>query len=168
MKALPYTEAESEAATREWKAMCGHHSISAATGLPLERVKKSGVKLCGWMNPTMVSQCLAGMKMEYAFKPVSDEKDFYLEMVDGNEGKPRIFRVQFLGPWMNGPVAGQYRKTHYIACLNEGIVEPMLDPCKIIQHEEWVELALGMYPDCVKHSTGFRFTHAWSIPNPAR
>lgn len=113
----------------------------------------------------MVSQCLAGMQVRYALKIIDPVKDFYREMVEGNEGKPRIFRVQLLGPWMNGPIAAQYRHTHYIACLDAGIVEPMLDPCEIIQHEEWVELAMAMYPECIKRCTGFCFTHAWTISN---
>lgn len=117
------------------------------------------------MNPSMVSQCLAGMQVRHFLKIVDPVKDFYLEMVEGNEGMPRIFRVQFLGPWMKGPVAAQYRQTHYIACLNEGIVDPMIEPCEIIQHEEWVELAMAMYPECIKRSTGFCFTHAWTILN---
>ncbi len=89
----------------------------------------------------------------------------YIEMIEGNTGHSRIFRVQFEGPWMKGPIVGQYRHTHYIACLNEGIVEPMTDPCEIMQHEEWVHLVEGMYPHVVSRCTGFHFTHAWVISN---
>lgn len=160
---LPYTLAESEAANRDWKASCGHHSIAAATRATLAQVKEACPKLCGWMNPTMVGQTLTGLRVPFTLDPVEAGKHPYLEMVEGNQGKPRIFRVQFDGPWMEGPVAGRYRHTHYIACLPQGIVEPMLNPCVIRTHEAWFELAEDMYKHVVKHCTGFHFTHVWNV-----
>lgn len=111
----------------------------------------------------MVSECLSRMQVDFSREVIDPRKDTYLEMVDGNKGQQRIFRIQFEGPWMNGPAAAQYRKTHYIACLQSGIVDPMYDPCEIVQHEEWMDLALVMYPELVKKCTGYHSTHVWNI-----
>lgn len=160
---LPYTQSESQKAHREWKASCGHHSIAAATNRSLDDVRKSGVKLCGWMNPRMVSQCLSSMEVDFHLAFVSPQKHPYMEMVDGNQGQQRIFRVQFTGPWMDGPVAEQYRHTHYIACLQSGIVDPILNPCKIMQHEDWWDIAEEMYQTIVKRCEGYHFSHVWNV-----
>lgn len=167
MTPLPYTAEESDHAHREWKATCGHHSIAAATHRPLHAIRDSGVRLCGWMNPTMVSQCLRSLGADFTLKPIAADQHPYLEFVDGNTGLDRIFRVQFLGPWMQGPVTGQYRKTHYIACLQRGILDTIYSPTTILSHEAWYEDAQEFYPQSSKGCTGFCFTHAWSISMPS-
>lgn len=164
---LPYTQAESERASRGWKASCGHHSIAAAANQPLEAVKTSGIKLCGWMNPTMVSQALLAMQVKYVKDAIPPGQHPYIELVEGNHGGSRIFRVQFEGPWMQGPVAGQYKHTHYIACLPSGIMEPMLKPAEILPHEEWWDVAEGMYKHAVRGCTGYHFTDVWKIALPS-
>lgn len=160
---LSYTAAESEIASREWKASCGHHSIAAAANRPLDGVKNSGIKLCGWMNPTMVSKALEAMNVACSLLPIAPDRHPYIEMVEGNQGQQRILRVQFDGPWMTGPVAGQYKRTHYIAVLQSGVMEPMLEPCEIMSHEDWWELADGMYKHVTPRCTGYHFTHVWNI-----
>lgn len=111
----------------------------------------------------MVSQALHGMGVPFFLNTIAPTQHPYMEMVDGYRDLPRIFRVQFEGPWMKGPVAGQYKRTHYIACLEDGIMEPMLEPWEVMVHEEWWDLAEGMYKHVLKGCTGYHFTHAWHI-----
>lgn len=160
---LPYTEAQSIAAHHEWKASCGHHCCAAFAGKPLDDVKNSGIKLTGWMNPTMISQCLTGVQSPF-------EKIVRLSLTPGQileESTPmarRIFRVQFSGPWMNGPAVGQYKFTHYIALVDGWIMDPLLDCCLLINPKIWLQWAEAAYPKLVPKCTGFHFTHAWDSP----
>lgn len=160
---LPYTETESELAAKEWKARCGHHSIAAAANLPLNAIKESGIKLCGWMNPTMIERCLTALSVGFTTRKVEVGKHPYLALVDGNDGSERIARVQFLGPWMLGPITGQYRQTHYIAVMQRGIMDPALGCCEVRSHEEWLELATEWYPKLINRCDGFSISHVWNL-----
>lgn len=163
---LPYTQAESDRASKEWKASCGHHSIAAATSRSLDAVKNSGIKLCGWMNPTMVTQCLRslGVAFESLLIPYDPGVHPFAHMVfEKSPVRPRIFRVQFEGPWMKGPIPGRYRQTHYIASLEQGVVEPIYEPAEIMEHADWLDLADHGYKKCIKNCTGYHFTHVWEI-----
>ena len=163
---LPYTEEESLAAYRGWKAMCGHHSIAAATGRPLEDVRTSGVKLCGWMNPSMISQCLRALKVSYNKVPVTQTTLQLFETLKQNQGSA-VLRVQFLGPWMKGPAAAQYRRTHYIATGNDRVMDPALDTNVILDFSTWLAWAHGGYAEVCPGSCGFTFTHAWHLMHRA-
>ncbi|WP_395736304.1 hypothetical protein [Prosthecobacter sp.] len=161
---LPYTKAESDTAHREWKAMCGHHSIAAASGRPLEAVRRSGIKLCGWMNPTMVSQCLSGLGVSAILHKLPTVKMNSDELLLEPYYHPRrVMRVQFHGPWMKGPPTVQYRYTHYIACLEEAIMDPLLDTNVLLRMEDWILWACSAYRAEIDECEGFSFTHAWNV-----
>jgi len=160
---LPYTEAESDAAHRKWKARCGHHSIAAVTGKPLDAVRDSGIKLCGWMNPTMITQCLVALDAGFIHQRLPDYAHPYEAFLGANYDATRILRVQFLGPWMKGPVAGQYRHTHYIAFLAGAIMDPVIDCCLLLSADDWIVWACENYPQVIKQCTGFAFTHYWNL-----
>lgn len=160
---LPYTKEQSEHASRVWKARCGHHSIAAATGRTLEAVRTSGIKLCGWMNPTMIAQSLDGMKAPFVLHKLPPLDHPYLALIEENYHPSQILRVQFLGPWMNGPTAYQYQFTHYIACVDGQIMDPITNPCFIQSAESWIDWAGDIYTKGVPNCTGFKFTHAWAV-----
>lgn len=160
---LPYTAEESEIAYREWKAMCGHHSIAAVTGKPLQAVRESGIKLCGWMSPTMVTQCLLALGAGFIHQRLPTYPHPYDAFLGPNYDATRILRVQFLGPWMKGPAAAQYRHTHYLAFLAGAVMDPVIDTAIMLSAEDWIVWACENYPQVHPKCTGFAFTHCWNI-----
>ena len=165
---LCFTESDVLEAFKQWKATCGHNACAAAAGKTLEDVRVSGVALKGWMNPTMITQCLTGMKVPFrSWKvPVDARIHPFAHMIfEKGPVLPRIFRVQFEGPWMSMPPRFQYRYTHYITSLEEGVVEPMWQPWHPLPHHEWLEFA-DQYPQFIKRCTGYHFTHVWEILSP--
>ena len=163
---LLYTKDEAEAAHKAWKSSCGHFSCAAASGKTLDDVKRSRVALKGWMNPTMITTCLDGMGMKFEKRliPYDPTVHPFAHMVfEKAPVLPRIFRVQFEGPWMKGPVTGRYKHTHYIASLEKGVMDPIYEPSEILEHAEWLDLAPEWYAKCIKNCTGYHFTHAWTI-----
>ncbi|WP_395753349.1 hypothetical protein [Prosthecobacter sp.] len=160
---LPYTEEESNAAHRDWKAMCGHHSISAASRRPLEAVRKSGIKLCGWMNPTMVSQCLAGMGVRSVLHRLPELKLPFQALMEPFYHPRRVIRVQFLGPWMKAPPAARYRHTHYVASIDHYIMDPILDTNVLLPFEHWIVWSASAYAEQIDECDGYTFTHSWNI-----
>lgn len=163
---LPYNEVESLVAYHEWQAMCGHHSIAAATGKSLDAVKAACPKLCGWMSPTMVTQTLQALKTPAIFRQTS--------AMDSQHRNPtffkppadvlRIIRIQWVGSWLNAgvPAAAAYKRTHYIACLQGHIMDTMRDANVLLTYEQWLALQHEHVAQ-IKGATGYYFTHFWQL-----
>jgi hypothetical protein len=157
---IPYTEGESDAASKRWKARCGHHSIAAACGVSLDEVKRACPRLCGWMNPTMVEQSLQSLGRGFKLHKTMDNDSLALA-----SGAMSVARIQFLGPWMGKSVADEYKHTHYVAidgCQIE-VMDPMIDPCFIVDGDRWYNHYNEIVKDCVRKATGWKFTHLWLL-----
>jgi hypothetical protein len=157
MKPLLYTEADSEAAYKEWKATCGPHSIAAACGKSLEDVRqamvRAGVNYRGWMSPTQVMNTLIALG---EFRGVTKG----LKTMDLCNG---INRVQWEGKWLNPGVPARvaYFHTHLVAHFN-GLV--LCTACLVdtwVPVDSWRHFHLTDEPP-----SPFHVTHHWPITYP--
>ncbi|MBN8422887.1 MAG: hypothetical protein J0L73_28520 [Verrucomicrobia bacterium] len=164
---LPYTPAQAEAAHNDWKARCGHFSIAAASGCPLEEIRTAGVPLKGWMNPTMISQTLTALKFHFDRFLLKergyDSPEQILALDNINQGS--VLRVQWEGSWMDAgvPAGARYSRTHYIACKGHTIMDPAFDPKFPVRVQDWLQIAPTQIVPLIKGATGYHFTHAWVI-----
>ncbi len=168
---LPYTPDQSEAARKAWKAACGHHSIAAATGKPLESIRTAGVPLRGWMNPTMIVQTLAALQVRYSQHRAIPGHTGWFEgkRLSDLFGDPHsaVLRVQFEGPWMKSQnVAAHYRHTHYIAFRDGAVLDPLVDPHSFHWAEEWLSVVTETICESVPKATGWHYTHLWHLHLP--
>jgi len=166
---LPYTPAEAEAAHDQWNAMCGHFSISAATGRPLEDIRTAGVPLKGWMNPSMIRDTLAALQVPFdrwQFMGTSHKNPEAILKANNIKGGV-ILRIQWEGSWMNPgvPAGARYSRTHYIAIKDGTIMDPIFDPSISLRIEDWLQAVPSNIVPKIKGATGYHFTHAWTI-NP--
>jgi hypothetical protein len=157
MKPLLYTEADSEAAYKEWKATCGPHSIAAACGKTLEEVRaamvEASVNYRGWMSPTQVMNTLIALG---EFHGVTKG----LKTMDLCNG---ISRVQWEGKWLNPGVPARvaYFHTHLVAHFN-GMV--LCTACLVdawVPVDKWRHFHLNTEPP-----SPFHVTHHWPITYP--
>lgn len=160
---LPYTAAQATTAHDDWNAMCGHFSLAAATGLPLEDIRTAGVPLKGWMNPTMITQTLRNLHIphdQHHLKAIQGPAEI-LHLVDHGA----ILRIQWEGSWMNPgvPKGAQYQRTHYIACKSGHIMDPLIDPTDLLTVPDWLEIVPTQVIPQIRKATGYHFTHAWTI-----
>lgn len=173
---LPYTTAQAAAAHDQWNAMCGHYSIAAATGRPLEDIRTAGVPLKGWMNPSMISQTLRALGVSYMKVPFAgigdyttpesarESSDAMLHLVGSDPGQSAILRIQWEGSWMNPgvPKGAQYQRTHYIALKDGRIMDPAMGPNIHMPVALWLQEIPKVVAQ-IKNATGYHFTHAWTI-----
>ena len=131
---LRYTKTDSKAAHRFWRASCGHHSLAAALGLPLQdvhsRMKEEWLeKRKAWMSPSdldwLLRQCGATFQTTFDLQT--------LELKDG------ICRIQWEGPWLakGQPIHKAYRRTHYIAFRGGWVLCTVLCPWAWIPERSW-------------------------------
>lgn len=156
---LPYTQAESLAAYRDWKATCGHHSIAAACGVSLDQVKAVCPKLCGWMSPTMISQTLFNLGFNSRKYPVPKR----MNTPPGH--MVCIMRIQWDGPWCNPgvPAKAAYLHTHYVAVLAGGwVVCTATDGNTPTPWARWVDAVTSEALESVRGCTGWYSTHIWT------
>lgn len=157
---LPYTPEQSQQAYDEWKAMCGHHSIAAATHASLDRVKQACPKLVGWMNPTMIGTTLhnLGARTKCLTRLPDDTRFLF------TPGR-RVMRIQFEGSWTGPgvPPAAAYKHTHYIAVIDELVMDPMVDSNMLISLLDWLETEQYRVLQDVPKATGWHFTHCWEV-----
>lgn len=168
---LPYTTAQAAAAHDQWNAMCGHYSLAAATGHPLEDIRTAGVPLKGWMNPTMINETLKALKVGYQrflLKELGyDVPQDLVKLPQINHGA--ILRIQWEGSWMNPgvPAGARYQRTHYIAIKDGTIMDPAFDPAISLRVEDWLQVVTNDIVPQIKGATGYHFTHVWIItPSP--
>lgn len=174
---LPYTAAQATAAHDQWNAMCGHYSIAAATGRPLEDIRTAGVPLKGWMNPTMISQTLRALGVSYmksSFAGMGDyttpesareSSEAMLHLVGSDDTQKAILRIQWEGSWLNPgvPKGAAYQRTHYIAIKAGRIMDPAFDPAISLRVGDWMHMVTTNILPQIKGATGYHFTHAWLI-----
>lgn len=163
---LPYTTAEAESAHDQWNAMCGHFSIAAATGRPLEDIRTAGVPLKGWMNPTMIRETLESLHVPFdrwQFMGTSHKNPEAILETDNLKGGA-ILRIQWEGSWMNPgvPKGAQYQRTHYIACKAGRIMDPAMGPNIHMPVGLWLQEVPKVVSQ-IKGATSYHFTHAWTI-----
>lgn len=152
--AIRYTEAESEAAHKQWKASCGPHSIAAAMSLKLEDIRQAmltaGISYKGWMSPTYVSRTLDTLGAKYDLAKG-------LKTMSLCEG---INRIQWEGPWLKPGVHPRiaYFHTHLVAAFGEMVLCTCCENAKWIDHAEWRVFHLTEEP-----KSPFHITHHWRL-----
>lgn len=153
---LPFTEEDSNRAYNEWGASCGPHSIAAALGVPLERVRSAVPGFKGWMNPTMVRAALNVLGVHPVITRNLRTKELY-------EG---INRIQWEGPWLDAGVPARvaYFHTHWVAVRRTGEVlctcMPWLGWTAFDTWKQWIEVTV--LPE-IPRSTGWHVTHHYSF-----
>jgi hypothetical protein len=123
---LLWTFDDSMEAHEEWKASCGPHSIAAAAAVSLDTVRQSLSNYHGWMSPTMVTETLTKMGVNFSLTSRLQTQN----LCSG------INRIQFVGPWLKPgvPTRVAYFHTHWI-CHFEGLVL-----CTCCHPSEWMFL----------------------------
>jgi hypothetical protein len=152
MKPLRYTEAESKAANKAWKATCGPHAIAAACGKTLEEVRAAfipgAVNYRGWMSPTQVERTLGALNVAYDVrKGLKTQK-----LCNG------INRVQWEGKWLNPGVPPRvaYFHTHLVAHFDGVVLCTCCLVAEWVPAEDWRSfVAAEIHP--------FHVTHHWEL-----
>ncbi len=152
---LFYTEQDSIEANKAWKATCGPHSIAAACGITLERVRATmslaGINYRGWMSPTQVGNTLRALGRSY--KLTSGQKT--TNLCNG------INRIQWEGKWLNPGVPARvaYFHTHLVAHFDGWVLCTACVTDTWIRADDWRQCLLSE-PD----PSPFHITHHYELP----
>src|ERR1700726_1868375 len=103
---VAFSKRESDAASQNWGANCGPHTVAAICELSLQEVRKYFEPFPGTTNPTLLKKVLASLGIESDISKNLRTK----ELRDG------ISYVQWEGPWLKpgAPPVARYRHTHWI------------------------------------------------------
>ncbi len=147
---LRFTARCSQKAFAEWKATCGPHSIAAACGLDLERVRVNLPPYKGWMSPTMVGQTLKALEVGYELRKGMKTRS----LCNG------INRIQWEGDWLKPGVPARvaYFHTHWVAHFDGWVLCTACLPAKWIAVDEWTRFHLECEP-----VTPFHVTHHYRL-----
>lgn len=107
-----FTEAEAEAAWKEWRCNCGPGAIAAVFGLTLDKLRPhlGDFESKGYTNPTLMWRILRSLGANWTVGYRTGAFPSY-----------GLARVQWEGPWTapGVPPAAAYRHTHWIgACFS--------------------------------------------------
>tara|TARA_B100001105_G_scaffold12875_2_gene9445 strand:+ start:1877 stop:2452 length:576 start_codon:yes stop_codon:yes gene_type:complete len=144
---LFYSERDSQAAHRTWKANCGPHSIAAMLGLSLDHVREHLVEFPGWMSPMMVGETLRHLGAEYTLRKGMKTRGMCVG----------LNRVQWEGSWLNPgvPAAAAYAHTHWVAHVDGWVLCSLVDPASWVPFDAWErEVAKTEPPWHVTHHYG--------------
>lgn len=149
---LAFTKEESDRAFETWRAMCGPHSLAAACGLSLERIRQAlPADYEGWMSPGHIEFTLRRLRRRYRVtKGLRTQKLL-----------PGINRVQFEGPWLapGVPPAAAYRHTHWVAYARPWVL------CTACDSAKWI--LIGDWAYRLRTSSGpFHVNHFYELASP--
>lgn len=109
----------------------------------------------------MVSQCIGALGWGFHHVPVKEPHP-YLAIYNGGQAR-RVMRIQFEGPWMKRAATEQYRHTHYIACVEGEIMDPVISTTETMSAEVWYSMVEdGTYAKAL-NVDGLHFTHDWRL-----
>ncbi len=151
MKALLYSEADSDRANHEWKASCGPHSIAAACGLTLDQVRPALTNYKGWMSPTQMLNALRTLNHfpGEIYNPLKTPK-----LCEG------INRIQWEGKWLNPGVPPRvaYFHTHWVAHFGGMVLCTATDPATWVKEPDWRDFQVNAL------KSPFHVTHHYVMP----
>lgn len=80
--------------------------------------------------------------------------------------KVGIYRIQFLGPWLDPGVPPRvaYFHTHWVAVRGPWVLDTVVDPSSWIRLTEWI-VRIHAYSNEAP-STGWKWTHFYELPQP--
>jgi hypothetical protein len=151
---LPFTEAESNDAHKQWGANCGPHALAAACGTSLIRAVETIPDFIKkrYTNPTMMQAGLRTLDRCYTLS-----KNLHVKGVPENG----LARIQWEGRWTrsDAPPIAAYAYTHWVGARDNYIF------CTASGHFAWIPFCVWQFEldalcDRQKY-TGWHVTHQY-------
>jgi hypothetical protein len=149
---LAYLTPDYDRVQSYYNAVCGQHSIAAATGHNLVTVCNAVGHRKGWMNPTMVRDTLTQLLGECRVA---------VAVPQSQNLRPGVNRIQFKGPWLDSgrPPQDAYRHTHYVAMRNGHVLDTLVQPKQWLSLREWTLSLQGH----IEYVDGWFITHHFLV-----
>ena len=108
----PFTEAQMDAAAKEWGCNCGPSALAFALQISLDQVRPliPDFEKKGYTSPTMMKAALSAARREWHAAKALEFAMF--------ASAPALVRIQFTGPWTETGANPRwaYHRTHWITC----------------------------------------------------
>jgi len=160
----PFTEAEFDAAYREWGCNCGPSALAFALNLSLEAVRPAipDFDRKRYTSPTMMKAALANLGISYDATSEIQRSAMFSDRV-------ALVRVQWTGRWTK-PGANPkwaYNYTHWIACwFYRSHGTPLVFDCNggLTNFHRWqTEIVPLLVKDLRGGDGGWCPTHIWRL-----